>query len=320
MNLPYEEITSTLIKVYGKRDADSISNSSFILFDKKIAVIDTGAKGELWREVLDVIKKHGRDPKKEPIYVLLTHEHPDHFGSAVDLKNASKAEIYAHSAAADTLRDPSKLATKHFGAFDESSGVTRKLKSVFEKETPTNPDTILGGGEKINLGLSSLTVIYTGGHSVGHIMFYDDYRRVLFAGDEVVEAPGNACKYIIDLTGSADRKEIVLKRLQELRIDLFAPAHDSAATGEEVKEPINRALDAHEMWKNEVFETVSRLGKASTDEIAKSVQQALSLNWSGGLKQVAATLTTAAYLRSLRLKGQVQESEEKKGQKLWTSG
>jgi glyoxylase-like metal-dependent hydrolase (beta-lactamase superfamily II) len=319
MNLPVEEITSALIKVYGKRDSDGIANSSFILFDKKIAVIDTGAKGELWKEVIDVIKKHGRDPKKESMYVLLTHEHPDHFGSAVDLKKAGKAEIYAHNAAADTLRDPIKLATKHFGVFGESSGVTRKLKSIFEKETITNPDTTLGGGEKIDLGLSSLTVIYTGGHCAGHLMYYDDYRRVLFAGDEITEAPGNACKYMIDLTGSADRKEIVLKRLQQLRIDLLAPAHDSATTGEEVKEPINMALDAHEMWKNEVHETVSRLGKASTDEIAKSVQEALSLKWSGELKQVAATVTTAAYLKSLRLKGQVQESEEKKGQSFWTS-
>jgi glyoxylase-like metal-dependent hydrolase (beta-lactamase superfamily II) len=319
MSLPYEEITSSLTKVYGKRDADGISNSSFIVFDKKIAVIDTGAKGELWKEVIDVIKKHGRDPKKESMYVLLTHEHPDHFGSAGELKSAGKAEIYAHSAAADTLRDPSKLVTKHFGVFGETSGVTRKLKSVFEKVTPVNPDTILGGGEKIDLGLSSLTVIHTGGHSAGHLMFYDDYRRVLFAGDEVVEAPGNACKYMIDLTGSADRKEIVLKRLLELQIDLLAPSHDSATTGEEVKEPINRALDAHEMWKNEVYETVNRLGRASTEEVAESVQQALSLNWSGELQQVAATVTTAAYLKSLRLKGRVQESEEKKGQKTWTS-
>jgi glyoxylase-like metal-dependent hydrolase (beta-lactamase superfamily II) len=317
--LPYEEITPALIKVYGKRDGDGISNSSFVILDRKIAIIDAGTKGELWREVIDVIKKHGRDPKKEQSYVLLTHEHPDHFGSAAELKAACKAEIYAHSAAADTLRDPSKLATKHFGVFGESSGVTNKVKSVFSKLTPVNPDTVLGGGEKIDLGLSSLTAIHTGGHCAGHLMYYDDYRRVLFAGDEVVEAPGNPCKYMIDLTGSADRKEIVLKRLLELRIELLAPSHDSATTGEEVREPINRALDAHEMWKNEIYETVNRLGKASTEQIANSVQQALSLNWSGELKQVAAAVTTAAYLRSLRLKGQVQESEEKKGQKQWTS-
>ena len=149
-------------------------------------------------------------------------------------------------------------------------------------------------------------------------MFYDDYRRVMFTGDEVTESPSNPCKYIVDMTGSVERKGIILRRLQELRIDFLAPAHAPMASGDMIKDQISNAIDAHEMWMGEVSDTVSRLGEATTEAIAESDGRALGLNWSGELRTVAAALTTAAYLRSLSAKGKLQESEqEKEGKKIW---
>ncbi|WXG43499.1 MAG: MBL fold metallo-hydrolase [Promethearchaeati archaeon SRVP18_Atabeyarchaeia-1] len=318
--MPHEEITPSLIRVYGKYDEDGIANSSYVIIDEKVAAVDTGAKGELWKEVIDVVKNHGRDPKKDLRYVLLTHEHPDHFGAAAELKNASNAKIYVHSAAADTLRDPAKLLVEHFNPSEESNGIAHKLQGIFGRIDPVNPDSILLGGERIELGRSTLTVIHSGGHCGGHVMFYDDYRRVMFTGDETIESPSNPCKYIIDMTGSVERKAIILKRLLELRIDFLAPAHDSLASGDMIKEQISRAIDAHEMWMSEVSDTVSRLGEADTKEIADSVERALGLGWSGELKPVATALTTAAYLRSLSARGVLQQSEEEKGgRKIWTA-
>jgi len=316
--LTYEEISAGLIRVHGRQDENGMSNSSFIILDEKVAVIDTGAKGELWKEVIDVIKKHGKNPKQHLKHILLTHEHPDHFGSAAELKNSSGGEISAHSASAETMRDPSLLVTKHFDVSEGSSGLTRKLKAAFGKVTAVNPDSILVGGEKIELGLSTLTAIHTGSHCGGHTMFYDDHRRALFAGDEIVESPSNPCKYIIDLTGSAERRELVLNRLLGLKIDLLAPSHDSPSVSGSVKEQINRAIDANGVWKKEVYDTVNRLGEATTDEIASSVEDALGLDWAGDFKPVASTLTTAAYLRALSAKRQVAESDNKKsGRPSW---
>jgi glyoxylase-like metal-dependent hydrolase (beta-lactamase superfamily II) len=318
--LPFEELTPSLIRVYGKRDEDGIANSSYVIIDEKVAAIDIGAKGELWKEVIEVVKKHGRDPKKDLKYLLLTHEHPDHFGSAAELKNASGATIYAHTAAADTMRDPGKLLVEHFDPSGGSGGAAQKLKNIFGKVTPVNPDSILLGGERIILGRSTLTVIHSAGHCGGHIMFYDDYRRVMFTGDEVTEVPSNPCKYIVDMTGSVERKGIILKRLLELRIDFIAPAHDVVTSGDMIKEQISSSIDAHEMWMREVSDTVSRLGEATIGEIAGSVEKALGLNWSGELKPVAAALTTAAYLRALSIRGELQESEQEEGgKKIWTA-
>lgn len=311
--LPYEEISPGLVRVHGRPDGNGMSNSSFIIFDEKVAVIDTGAEGELWKEVIEVIKKYGKNPKQHLKHILLTHEHPDHFGSAAALKNATGGEISAHTASAETLRDPSRLVTEHFDASQGTSALTRKLKAIFGKVTAVDPDSILDGGEKIELGRSTLTAVHTGSHCAGHIMFYDDYRRALFAGDEVVESPSNPCKYIIDLTGSAERKEIMLNRLFGMKIDILIPSHDSPSIEGGVKEQINRAIDANDLWKNEVYDAVNRLGEATTEEVADSVQKALTLDWSGDLKPVAAILTTAAYLKALSAKRRVGESEKKKG-------
>jgi glyoxylase-like metal-dependent hydrolase (beta-lactamase superfamily II) len=316
--LPYEDISPGLVRIRGRPDENGMPNSSFVIFDEKVAVIDTGAQGELWKEVIDVIKQHGKNPKQHLKHILLTHEHPDHFGSAAELKNATGAEVSAHSAAAETLRDPSRLVSKHFDVSQGSSGIVRKLKSAFGKVTAVDPDSILDGGEKIELGRSTLTVVHTGSHCAGHTMFYDDYRRALFTGDEIVESPSNPCKYIIDLTGSAERRELILNRLFGLKIDLLIPSHDSPSIGESVKEQINRAIDANDVWKKEVYDAVDRLGEATTEEIANSVKGALSLDWAGDLKPVAATLTTTAYLKALSTKRRVGESDKKKdGRTLW---
>jgi glyoxylase-like metal-dependent hydrolase (beta-lactamase superfamily II) len=318
--LPFEEVTPSLIRVYGKRDEDGIANSSYVIIDEKVAAIDIGSRGELWKEVIDVVKKHGRDPKKDLKYLLITHEHPDHFGSAAELKNASGAAIYAHTAAADTMRDPVKLLTEHFNVYGESSGATRKIQGIFSRVTPVNPDSILLGGERIELGRSTLTVIHSAGHCGGHVMFYDDYRKVMFTGDEVFEAPANPCKYIIDLTGSIQRRGIILRRLLELRIDFLAPAHDTIVSGDMISEQINGAIDANEMWMSEVSDTVDRLGESTTEEVTENVEKALGLNWLGELRSVAAGLTTAAYLRALSMVGKIQESEQEgNGKKVWTA-
>jgi hypothetical protein len=79
-------------------------------------------------------------------------------------------------------------------------------------------------------------------------------------------------------------------------------------------------MDANDAWKNEVYDAVNRLGEATTEEVANSVQGALSLDWTGDLRPVAAALTTAAYLRALSSKRRVGESDKKKnGRALWVT-
>ncbi len=46
-----------------------------------------------------------------------------------------------------------------------------------------NPTFLLRDGEKIHIGERKLIVIYTPGHSPGHMCFYEEKRGYLFSGD-----------------------------------------------------------------------------------------------------------------------------------------
>jgi glyoxylase-like metal-dependent hydrolase (beta-lactamase superfamily II) len=56
----------------------------------------------------------------------------------------------------------------------------------FRKPIPAQPDVLLNGGETIASGNFNLRVIWTPGHSPGHICLYEPVAKILFSGDHVL--------------------------------------------------------------------------------------------------------------------------------------
>lgn len=84
-------------------------------------------------------------------YLLLTHNHFDHTGALVEIKDKLEISIAAHTADAAGL--------------------------------PVKPDIYLEGGETLDIGETKLAVIHTPGHSPGGLSFLvGDY---LFSGDTI---------------------------------------------------------------------------------------------------------------------------------------
>ena len=52
--------------------------------------------------------------------------------------------------------------------------------------TVTFPDRVLYGGETITTGVYDLEVIWTPGHSPGHICLYEPKNQLLFSGDHIL--------------------------------------------------------------------------------------------------------------------------------------
>jgi glyoxylase-like metal-dependent hydrolase (beta-lactamase superfamily II) len=50
-------------------------------------------------------------------------------------------------------------------------------------ENSPEPDTYLRGGETVSLGGHSFKVIFTPGHSTGHLAYYNEAEKVLLGGD-----------------------------------------------------------------------------------------------------------------------------------------
>ena len=119
------------------------------------AVVDAG-RG--FREISEEAAKLGVKVEK----LLLTHAHFDHVMEAAKWK-AAGAKVYVHE------NDLEMLITGRSGAFVDAPALAG------------GADVVLNGGETINIGSESLTVIHTPGHTPGSVCYLGD--GFMFSGD-----------------------------------------------------------------------------------------------------------------------------------------
>lgn len=113
--------------------------------------------------------------------VVLTHAHLDHAGAAGLVAAANPtATVYAHHLAARHLIDPSKLIASATRVFGEAN--MDRLWGKF-LAIPAAQVVALQGGETLAFGNRRLEAIYTPGHAVHHLAFYERAARTVYAGD-----------------------------------------------------------------------------------------------------------------------------------------
>lgn len=105
----------------------------------------------------------------EVSHILLTHAHFDHIGGVQFVKEATGAQVLIHEAEAGWLTDP-----------------TLNLSAVRSEFVPwpvkgPAPDGLLGDGDILELLGREVRVLFTPGHSPGHVSYL--LGDVLFGGD-----------------------------------------------------------------------------------------------------------------------------------------
>jgi len=98
--------------------------------------------------------------------ILLTHTHFDHVGAVAALARHTGAPVYCPRLEVPVLQDINAYVFPGFGPFE-----------------PYDPEETVQGGEQLHLAGLALDVIFTPGHSPGHVSYSIADEQVLLDGD-----------------------------------------------------------------------------------------------------------------------------------------
>jgi len=103
--------------------------------------------------------------------ILLTHTHFDHVGAVAPVARATGAPVYCPALEREVLADiMSYVPFPGFGPFESYEA-----------------DELVSGEETLSLAGLELNVIFTPGHSPGHVTYSLRDEKVLFSGDVLFE-------------------------------------------------------------------------------------------------------------------------------------
>jgi len=121
--------------------------------------------GEEAPKLLGAIEELGVDLKA----ILLTHTHFDHVGAVAPVAKATGAPVYCPKLEVGVLQDiMSYVPWAGFGPFES-----------------WDPEETVAGGERLQLAGFDIDVIFTPGHSPGHVTYA--VEDALFSGDVLFE-------------------------------------------------------------------------------------------------------------------------------------
>ena len=102
--------------------------------------------------------------------ILLTHTHFDHVGAVAPVAAATGAPVYCPVIEVAVLADVMSFVPPGFGPFESYEA-----------------DETLAGGERLELAGLEIEVLFTPGHSPGHVTYSIPAEQALFSGDVLFE-------------------------------------------------------------------------------------------------------------------------------------
>jgi glyoxylase-like metal-dependent hydrolase (beta-lactamase superfamily II) len=249
--------------------------------------------------------------------VLVTHIHPDHYGLAGRIREASGAWIALHPADAALIHDRydepddllARVATqlRRFGApADELASLTRAAMPVRGLVDSVVPDVLLEDGVRPEVPGWDLSAIWTPGHSPGHLCFWEPRHRLMLSGDHVL--PRITPNIPFHPQAGPDPLGDFLRSLEKLAVydaDEVLPAHEHrfVSLGSRLEE-----LRLHH--EQRFVEVLAALDDGVTSAWEVAARMRWSRNWDRieGFMRRAAVGEAVAHLAALAQRGLVTET------------
>ena len=192
------------------------SENTYVVFDetKEAVIIDPGCYEPNEKKALaDFVEQQGLKIK----YLLNTHCHIDHVLGNDFVKNHYHVPFLIHAKEEPVLRAVKSYAPNY----------------GFPNYQEVLPDQFLAEGDTVAFGNTQWSVLFLPGHAPGHIAFYDEQEKKIFAGDVLfqrsigrTDLPGGNHQTLLD---SIQKKLFLLPDEVEV-----LPGHgDTTTLGEE---------------------------------------------------------------------------------------
>ena len=314
-----EEILPNLFKIEIPLPGSPLKsiNSYVIEGTERDLIVDTGMNREECLKAMQAgLTELGIDLRKTDFFI--THMHADHLGLVLNLV-ADGAKIYFNKRDADGIeffdRHPDKFM--HFArrnGFPEN-----ELQMLFYNHPGYKyrsrgdfPFTFLREDDRISVGNYFFRCVETPGHTKGHMCLYETSRKILIAGDHILNGITPNIQVWSDEWNPLKEYLTSLDKVYQLDIELVLPGHGSVFRN--YKERINELRYHHEERLGVV---VSLLGEKSIT----AYQTASRMNWDGTAKDNSwdrfpilqkwfATGEAIAHLKYLQEKGMVRKQPQ----------
>lgn len=286
-------------------------------------LIDAGWSDE---EAFQALKKQLTEigvALKDISQIIVTHAHRDHYGLADRLRQLSRAKISLHHLEKNVLAPRYQNIDEvirqmeqwfHINGVPANELPTLQAAFVGMSQPPALalPDISLSGNETISTGVFTLQVLWTPGHSPGHICLYEPTQKILFSGDHVLPVITPNVSLQSQSSGMNPLHDFLnsLNKVKELDVNLVLPAHERTFTNLQAR--IEEIIEHHERRNLEILETMKAKPKTA-------YQISTEITWMpemGGVsfrnlalwdKRMAVS-ETLAHLQAMRINGRVDKS------------
>jgi glyoxylase-like metal-dependent hydrolase (beta-lactamase superfamily II) len=173
--------------------------------------------------------------------LLCSHYHRDHYGNAAWIKERTGVTVALHARDIAVLAElaagnqaEQTLLWEAFGMADLCDiGTIPDEGNPYLVDAAAQPDLVLRHGQIIQLGTREIEVIWTPGHSPGHVCFLDRSAGILFAADQILPRISSGMAVLtsqrLDPLGDYLTSLARLAAVQGVKV--VAPGHEYAFIG-----------------------------------------------------------------------------------------
>ena len=212
-------------------------NDCYVIREQGVIMIDGGPASKK-RDFIKAMKNIPLEPEEIKL-IVITDGHPDHIGSARDIKELTKAKIAMHRLAKDCL-EAGEWKEMHVPGGWLGRKTLGRVVTWFSGEIPSAEVELVIGDEGLSLkeyGISG-RIVYTPGHTMGSVSVLLDSGQA-FVGDLAMNKfPLRLGPGLPTVAEDGGKVKESWKKLLELGVTTVYPAHGKSLSAEVIKKAL----------------------------------------------------------------------------------